>query len=106
MHVLSLPSAAIFYHTEEQKTLAEDRVAAETKRLGKQVVTEVVPFTKWWPAEEYHQKYLEKGGQVRWGAGGKRKATEQMSDCFQKCFQSILIRVWCFFPALFCCSAR
>jgi peptide methionine sulfoxide reductase MsrA len=40
-------------------------VAAETKRLGKQVVTEVVPFTKWWPAEEYHQKYLEKGGQVK-----------------------------------------
>jgi len=48
-----------------QKREAEERVAAETKRLGKQVVTEVVPFTKWWPAEDYHQKYLEKGGQVK-----------------------------------------
>ena len=58
-------SAAIFYHNDAQKREAEERVAAETKRLGKQVVTEVVSFTKWWPAEEYHQRYLEKGGQVK-----------------------------------------
>lgn len=50
-------------------------MAAESKRLGKTVVTEVVPFTKWWPAEEYHQKYLEKGGQVRGRGGNKHGAT-------------------------------
>jgi len=55
--------SAIFYHSEEQKREAEERTKAEQEKLGKTVVTEIVPFTKWWPAEEYHQKYLEKGGQ-------------------------------------------
>ena len=55
--------SAIFYHDDNQKQLAEAGVAAETKRLGKQVVTEVVPAGKWWKAEDYHQRYLEKGGQ-------------------------------------------
>ena len=27
------------------------------------IVTEVKPATVFWPAEEYHQRYLEKGGQ-------------------------------------------
>lgn len=55
--------SALFYHSDAQKQLAEAGVASETARLGKTVVTEVVPAGKWWPAEEYHQKYLEKGGQ-------------------------------------------
>ena len=61
--------SAIFYHNEEQKKLAEEGVAAETKRRGKQVVTQIAPADesktdgKWFVAEDYHQKYLEKGGQ-------------------------------------------
>lgn len=49
--------------TDEQKELAEEGVQEQTKKLGKTVVTEVAPIGTWWPAEEYHQKYLEKGGQ-------------------------------------------
>jgi len=49
--------AAVFYHNEEQKRLAlegRDQVAAT---LGGKVYTEVIPFTAFYLAEDYHQKY-------------------------------------------------
>jgi methionine-S-sulfoxide reductase len=47
----------IFYHDEEQKRLAiESREQAEA-RLGNNVVTEIIPFAKFYLAEHYHQKY-------------------------------------------------
>ena len=54
--------SAIFYHSEEQRKVAEESKAAEQERLGKTVVTEVVEAGTFWPAEEYHQRYLEKVG--------------------------------------------
>ncbi|KAG0231305.1 Peptide-methionine (S)-S-oxide reductase [Actinomortierella wolfii] len=54
--------SAIFYHTPEQKEIAE-RVTAEVKEKhykGQTIVTEIKPATAWFDAEEYHQKYLEK----------------------------------------------
>jgi len=56
--------SAIFYISEEQKTSAEKSIAA-TDGSGKfkdTIVTEISPATKFWPAEEYHQKYLAKKG--------------------------------------------
>jgi len=50
---------AIFYHDEEQKRLAEE----SRKALGKEgpfkkpIVTEIVKFTRFYPAEDYHQDY-------------------------------------------------
>jgi len=55
--------SAIFYHTEEQKKQADEACRQEEEKLGRKVVTEILPAGDWWPAEEYHQKYLEKGGQ-------------------------------------------
>jgi hypothetical protein len=49
--------AAVFFHTEEQQRLAlesRDRVAAATE--GK-VYTELLPFSGFYLAEAYHQKY-------------------------------------------------
>ena len=49
--------AAVFYHNEEQKRLAlksRDQVAAT---LEGKVYTEVIPFTDFYLAEDYHQKY-------------------------------------------------
>jgi peptide methionine sulfoxide reductase msrA/msrB len=54
--------SAIFYHDDEQRRVAE-QVKAEVDRSGKwprPVVTEIVAAGPFWPAEEYHQKYLEK----------------------------------------------
>ena len=50
-------ASIIFYHDEEQKRLAEegrDRFAAE---IGDQVFTQIVPFSEFYLAETYHQKY-------------------------------------------------
>lgn len=54
--------SAIFYHTPEQKIAAEKSKAIREKseRWSGKIVTEILPATTFWPAEEYHQKYLEK----------------------------------------------
>ena len=57
--------SAIFYHTPEQlaeATASRDALAASGK-WRQPVVTEIVPATTFWRAEEYHQQYLEKRGE-------------------------------------------
>jgi peptide methionine sulfoxide reductase msrA/msrB len=53
---------AIFYHTQEQKRLAEQSKQAfkESGRFDKPIVTEITKATKFYPAEEYHQHYYKK----------------------------------------------
>lgn len=52
---------AIFFHDPEQKRLAEAARAEVQKRFGdRQVVTEIVAASTFYPAEEYHQDYYEK----------------------------------------------
>ena len=51
--------SVIFYHNEEQKELAE-KYKAELNKSGawdNPIVTEISPFTNFYPAEEYHQDY-------------------------------------------------
>jgi peptide-methionine (S)-S-oxide reductase len=53
--------SVIFYHNEEQKKLAE-KYKEELNKSGawdKPIVTEISPFTKFYPAEDYHQEYYE-----------------------------------------------
>jgi peptide-methionine (S)-S-oxide reductase len=53
--------SAIFYHNEEQKEKAE-KYKAELDKSGafsKPIVTEITAFTKFYPAEDYHQQYFE-----------------------------------------------
>jgi peptide-methionine (S)-S-oxide reductase len=51
--------SAIFYHTPEQKQIAEQTIAELTaeKVWTNRIVTEVTPFTEFYPAEDYHQEY-------------------------------------------------
>ena len=49
--------SAIFFHDEEQKRLALDTLAREETRRTKKIQTEILPFTKFYLAEDYHQKY-------------------------------------------------
>jgi len=53
---------AIFYHNEEQKRIAEESKAELDKsgRFSKPIVTEIVPLSKFYTAEDYHQDYYEK----------------------------------------------
>jgi peptide-methionine (S)-S-oxide reductase len=51
--------SAIFYHSEEQKAAAEKVMQElEAQKIWRApIVTEVAPFTTFYPAEDYHQNY-------------------------------------------------
>jgi len=51
---------ALFYKTEEEKKIMEASKAAIAKKLGKKVEVEIVPFEKFWIAEEYHQDFAKR----------------------------------------------
>jgi len=54
--------SAIFYASEEERVIAEEMIAIvnESGRWEDPVVTTLEPLTRFWPAEEYHQDYLQK----------------------------------------------
>jgi peptide-methionine (S)-S-oxide reductase len=54
--------AAIFYHNEEQKRLAEasKRALEQSGRFTQPIVTEIVPAGEFYQAEDYHQDYYRK----------------------------------------------
>ncbi len=56
--------SAIFYFNEKQKKQALNKIQElNTKKLFKnKIITKIHPLTEFFPAEEYHQKFLEKKG--------------------------------------------
>ena len=50
----------IFYLNENQKTIAGNVISKENERLSGKVVTKLSQVKNYCPAEEYHQRYLEK----------------------------------------------
>lgn len=56
--------SGVFYHNEEQKSKAE-KYKAELDKSGafdRPIVTEITAFTRFYPAEDYHQQYFELNG--------------------------------------------
>jgi peptide-methionine (S)-S-oxide reductase len=54
--------SVIFVHDEEQREAAARSKALEQTRYAQPVVTQVEPARAFYPAEDYHQQYLEKRG--------------------------------------------
>lgn len=54
--------SGIYYHTEEQRALAQASLDRQNAKLGGSVVTELEEVKNWVEAEDYHQQYLAKGG--------------------------------------------
>jgi peptide-methionine (S)-S-oxide reductase len=54
--------SAIFTFSAEQERLAKHSVSEVQKKWKDPIVTEIVPATTFWLAEEYHQQYYEKRG--------------------------------------------
>jgi peptide-methionine (S)-S-oxide reductase len=54
--------SAIFYHNQEQKETAEQvmKAVSDEKIWGGPLVTELVPFTAFYPAEDYHKDYFKR----------------------------------------------
>lgn len=54
--------SAIFYHNEQQKKLAEQskEALAKSGRFSRPIVTEILPLSSFYPAEDYHQDYYKK----------------------------------------------
>jgi peptide-methionine (S)-S-oxide reductase len=54
--------SGIFYHDDEQKRLAEasKQELEQSGRLPRPIVTEIVPASEFYVAEEYHQDYYQK----------------------------------------------
>jgi peptide-methionine (S)-S-oxide reductase len=53
--------SSIFYENDAQKKMADDYIAQLDQKhaFSKPIVTKVVPLTGFYPAEDYHQNYLE-----------------------------------------------
>ncbi len=58
--------SVIFTHTDEQTRQAREKIVdlAGSGAFSKPIVTQVLPSERFWKAEEYHQRYLEKRGMV------------------------------------------
>lgn len=54
--------SALFYHDEEQKQLIEQskQTLDKTKPFKQPIVTEIIPFERFYAAEDYHQDYYRK----------------------------------------------
>ena len=52
--------SAIFYHDDAQRDAAERAIQRAQPKWPRPIVTEVVPFTNFYPAEDYHQDYLQR----------------------------------------------
>jgi len=52
--------SAIFYHSPEQRVVAERAIVEAAKVWDDPIVTELVPLTAFYPAEGYHQEYYRR----------------------------------------------
>jgi peptide-methionine (S)-S-oxide reductase len=52
--------SAIFYHDDAQRDAAQRAIERAQPKWPRPIVTEVVPFTNFYPAEEFHQDYLQR----------------------------------------------
>lgn len=75
---------AIFVAGEEQKKLAEASLEKVNARFDHKVATEILPFDRFWKAEEYHQQYYKKNAThyklYRWGCGRDQTLDELWGD--------------------------
>ena len=53
-------TCAVYYVSDAQKKAAEKALAALAQKANRSPAVAVEPFTVFWPAEEYHQRYAEK----------------------------------------------
>lgn len=81
--------SVIFYHNNEQKKTAEKITRGFAKEIWDDpIVTEIVPFEKFWPAEDYHQNYFRNNPEQAYC----QIIINPKLEKFRKKFESLLIK--------------
>lgn len=52
--------SSIFFHSEEQREVAEASKSENAENFAQPIATEIVSAATFYPAEDYHQKYFQK----------------------------------------------
>eukprot|EP00244_Chara_vulgaris_P012442 TRINITY_DN654_c0_g1_i3.p1 TRINITY_DN654_c0_g1~~TRINITY_DN654_c0_g1_i3.p1 ORF type:complete len:329 (-),score=31.32 TRINITY_DN654_c0_g1_i3:63-1049(-) len=68
--------SGIYFYTPEQEEKAKKSLEEAQARIGRKIVTEILPARKFYRAEEYHQQYLSKGGRF----GRRQSAAKGCTD--------------------------
>ena len=70
----------IYTHTAEQAKVAADVLAKLQAQVGaaNKIVTELEPVETFFPAEEYHQQYLSKGGRFSTAQSAAKGCTTEI----------------------------
>lgn len=75
--------SGIFYSSEEEQQIAEQSKAKHEQILGQKIVTEILPASTFYPAEDYHQDYYLKNPVrykfYRWNCGRDQRLEEVWS---------------------------
>lgn len=69
----------IFYQNNEQKTIAEKKKAEWAKKLNDEIAAEIVPFQKFWIAEDYHQDFEKRNPNNAYIRNVSRKRLEMLN---------------------------
>jgi len=67
----------VYFHTKEQEDAARSRFSLEQEKYGsRKIASELKAAMPFWPAEKYHQQYLEKGGRFGMGQSANKGCTD------------------------------
>lgn len=77
--------SAVFYHTEEQKQVAElyKEELDKSKTFNAPIVTEITGFTNFYPAEDYHQNYFNQHSEESYCQYVVRPKVEKFEKLFK-----------------------
>jgi peptide-methionine (S)-S-oxide reductase len=78
--------SAVFYHSEEQRRLAElaKKAGDESGNWSDPIVTEITAFTNFYPAEDYHQDYFAMNGEQPYCKMVVRPKVDKFKKKFQE----------------------
>lgn len=82
--------SVIFYHSEEQKTVAElgKKIANESGSWADPVITEISAFDNFYPAEDYHNNYFALNGEAPYCSAVVRPKVEKFRKMFSEKLKS------------------